>query len=96
MLVAISFFFSASSRNINLPFLSARYSEKCFCEYVMFFFCSFSYRSKLISESVSNINSKGLVMVSPLSGESIVGIFVATVFKEIGDLIPFHVFLMLF
>ena len=35
-------------------------------------------------------------MVSPLSGESIVGIFVATVFKEIGDLIPFHVFLMLF
>ena len=55
MLVAIALFFSASCRNINLPFSSARYSEKCFCEYFMGFFCSFSYRSKLISESVSNI-----------------------------------------
>ena len=40
--------------------------------------------------------SQGLVIVSPLSRESTVGTLDATVFREIGDLIPFHVFLILF
>ena len=35
-------------------------------------------------------------MVSPLSRESTVGILDATVFREIRDLIPFYVLLMLF
>ena len=35
-------------------------------------------------------------MVSPLSRESTVGIMDATVFREIRDLIPFHMFLILF
>ena len=40
--------------------------------------------------------SLGLVIVSPLSRESTVGTLDATVFREIRDLIPFHVFLILF
>ena len=40
--------------------------------------------------------SQGLVIVSPLSRESMVGTWNATVFREIRDLIPFHVFLILF
>ena len=35
-----------------------------------------------------------LVIVSPLSRESTVGTFDATVFRKIRDLIPFHVFLI--
>ena len=35
-------------------------------------------------------------MVSPLSRESTVGILDATVFREIRDLIPFHVLLISF
>ena len=35
-------------------------------------------------------------MVSPLSMESTIGILDATVFREIRDLIVFHVFLILF
>ena len=40
--------------------------------------------------------SYGLVMVSPLSRESTVSTLDAIVFREIRDLIPFHVFLILF
>ena len=35
-------------------------------------------------------------MVSPLSRESAVGTWEATNFREITDMIPFHVFLILF
>ena len=40
--------------------------------------------------------SYGLVIVSPLSRECTVGTLDATVFREIRDLIPFHIFLILF
>ena len=40
--------------------------------------------------------SQGLVIVSPLSRESTVGTWDSTVFREIRDLIPFHVFLISF
>ena len=40
--------------------------------------------------------SQGLVIVSPLSWDSTVYAMESTVFRKIWDLIPFHVFLMLF
>ena len=40
--------------------------------------------------------SYGLVIISPLSRKSTVGTLEATVFREIRDFIPFHVFLVLF
>ena len=51
---------------------------------------------------VSAIEAKQLLKVlaisqgSPLSRESTVGTWDTTVFKEVRDLIPFHVFLILF
>ena len=53
-------------------------------------FCSFSYRGKVLAISL------GLVTVSPFSRDSTVGTLDALVFREIRDLIPFHVFLTLF
>ena len=38
----------------------------------------------------------GLFIVSPLSKESTIGTMEALVFREIRDLIPFHVLLILF
>ena len=56
-------------------------------------FCSLSYRGKVIIKGVSNIIGIGY---STTNINSTVGILDATVFREIKNLIPFHVFLILF
>ena len=58
------------------------------------FFPSFSYRSKVIIKDISIV--KGIEIVSPLSKEISVGALDSEDFIEIKDLIPFHVFQMLF
>ena len=60
----------------------------------MLFFCSFSYRGKVVIKGVSSIT--GIGHISPLSRDSTVGTLDATIFREIRDLIPFHVLLILF
>ena len=57
-------------------------------------FLSFSYRSKVIVEVVSNIIK--LVIVLILSWENTISALEATALKEIKDLVPFHVLLILF
>ena len=57
-----------------------------------FFFGSFTYRSKMIIKGVSDIIR---IIASPLSKESTGGKLDATSFREITDLIPFHVFFIL-
>ena len=68
----------------------------------MLFFCSFSHRGKEIIKGVSNIIGIGYSITiierereRERERESTVGILDATVFREMRDLIPFHVFLML-
>ena len=57
-------------------------------------FLSFSYRSKVIAEVVSNIIK--LVIVLTLSWENTISALEVTALKEIKDLVPFHVLLILF
>ena len=56
----------------------------------MFFFVVSAIEAKQLLK-VFTI-SYGLVIVSPLSRESTVGTWDATVFREIRDLIPFHIY----
>ena len=58
------------------------------CLFYAFFFRSFSHRCKAIS--------KGLIKVSALLRDVTVHTLETTVFREIRDLILFHVFLILF
>ena len=60
----------------------------------MLFFHSFSYRGKVIIKDICI--SQRSIIVSPLSRDSTVGTRDAVVFRLISDLIPFHVFLILF
>ena len=46
---------SVGCRNNVLILSLERQSEKCLCEYFMLFFCSFSYRGKVIIKGVSSI-----------------------------------------
>ena len=64
--------------------------------WIFCFFCSFSYRGKVIIKGVSNIIEIGYSITLIKSRESAVGILDATFFREMKDLIPFHVFLILF
>ena len=61
----------------------------------MLFFHSFSYRGKVIIQDIHNIIGIGY-SITIIKGEYGVGTWDATVFREIRDLIPFHVFLILF
>ena len=62
--------------------------------YVVIFFCSFSYRGKVIIQSVSNI--VGIAYSITVIKDITVGTLDAAVLREIRDLIPFYVFLILF
>ena len=59
------------------------------------FFCSFSYRGKIIIKGVSNIIGIGY-SITIIKGQYSWSTLDATGFREIRDLIPFHVFLILF
>ena len=67
--------------------------------YIFCFFCSFSYRGKVITKGVSNIIGTGYsitIIKRERERESTVGILDATVIREMRDLIPFHVSRYLF
>ena len=59
---------------------------------IFMLFYSFSYRGTVIIKGVSNIIGIGY-SITIIKRESTVGILDATVFREMRDLILFHVFL---
>ena len=83
---------SVGFRNIVLSPSFERQFEKCLCEYFILIlqFQLWRQNNQLLAIS------QGSVMVSPLSRENTVGTMDATVFREITDVIIFHVFLILF
>ena len=83
---------SVGFRNIVLLLSFERQFEKCLCEYFILFL---QFQLQRQNNQVLAM-SQGSVMVLPLSRESTVGTLDATVFREITDLIIFHVFLILF
>ena len=82
-------------RSIVLLLSFERYPEKCLREYFIYAcFCSISYRGKVIIKGVSNIIGIGY-SISIFMGHYI-DTLDALVFREIRNLIPLHVFLILF
>ena len=69
-------------------------NEECLCKYFVFF----SVVSAIEAEQLLKVSEipKGLVIVSLLLRESTVGTLDAIDFREVRDLIPFHVFLISF
>ena len=68
--------------------------ERCLYLCIFYaFLCSFGYRDKVIIKGVSNTIRIGY-SITIIKRENTVGILDATVFREIKDVIPFHVFLI--
>ena len=88
----------------NFNLVTARYVKLLFLVWVILidpdaFVRSFSYRGKVIIKGASNILRSGYSIIIkmpfliPLLGRNAVDALDATDFKEMKDLIPFHVFL---
>ena len=88
----------------NFNLVTARYVKLLFLAWVILidpeaFVRSFSYRGKVIIKGASNILRSGYSIIIkmpfliPLLGRNAVDALDATDFKEMKDLIPFHVFL---
>ena len=84
---------SVGCRNIVLS-VSFESLENVY-KYILCFFCSFSYRGKVIIKGVCNIIGIGY-SITIIKRESTVSILDATNFREMRNLIPFHVFLIFF